>query len=522
MIDPVPTKSASHAFTELDEAGLLRLAQMLALGLRAGDTLALHGDLGAGKTTFARAMVRAFMGDADLEVISPTFSMLQTYEGARGRIEHYDLYRLNDASEAEELGLAQGGVEVIRIVEWPERLPSLRALSRLDIHIEDGAGPPTRKVALRAHGAIAARMSRLIEAAAFLAQAGWQQAQLHYLQGDASTRRYARLQQPEGCLAILMDAPRQPDGPIVRDGKPYSRIAHLAEDVRPFVAIARALRAAGLSAPAIFNADLEAGFLLIEDLGDGVFGRYADGGARQSELWTAAIDVLAAFRKANLPMRLAVGASGDQDGVHTLQPLDATILGIETALLPEWYWPEVHGGPMPADLRAEYEALWQPVIDLLLQAPKGWILRDVHSPNLLWLPERTGLARVGVIDFQDAIAGPWAHDVMSLLQDARVDVAADLEAELIARYCRQMSDMAAFDKALFEATYAAYGALRATRLLGLFVRLRRRDGKPDYLQHIPRNWRYLERNLRHPALNPLEKWYARHFPAELRMTAISP
>jgi aminoglycoside/choline kinase family phosphotransferase len=208
--------------------------------------------------------------------------------------------------------------------------------------------------------------------------------------------------------------------------------------------------------------------------------------------------------------------------MHTLPELDATILGIEVGLLPDWYWPEVHGAPMPADLRAEYDLLWRPVIDMLLAAPKGWILRDVHSPNLLWLPERLDAAKVGVIDFQDAIAGPWAHDVMSLLQDARVDVSADLEAILLARYVAQMAADPGFDEALFHAAYAAYGALRATRLLGLFVRLLRRDGKPGYLQHLPRNWGYLERNLQHPALQQLGLWYGRHFPPAVRKRAILP
>ena len=506
--------------SDLDEPAMQRVAMLLALGIRPGDTLALHGDLGAGKTTFARALIRAWSCDDELEVVSPTFSLVQIYDAARGRIEHYDLYRLKSVDEADEIGLGDAGRDVIRIIEWPDRLGGAAGGDRLDIRFEEAARGECRTLTIDTQGSLASRIERLAAARAFIAHAGWADGRIAYLQGDASTRRYARLFRDDGTRAVLMDSPRQPDGPVVRDGKPYSRIAHLAEDVRPFVAVDRALRHAGLSAPEILAEEIDGGFLLLEDLGDRVFGREADGGAHQALLWTAALDMLVQFRKAHLSMTMPVSSNDPGLGSHTLPELDATILGIEVGLLPDWYWPEVMGAPMPADIRAEYEGLWRPVINLLLAAPKGWILRDVHSPNLLWLPQRSGAARVGVIDFQDAIAGPWAHDVMSLLQDARVDVSIDLESQLLARYIDQMQGDADFDETQFLTTYAAYGALRATRLLGLFVRLLRRDGKPDYLSHIPRNWAYLERNLRHPALIELAAWYNRHFPPELRKRAI--
>jgi N-acetylmuramate 1-kinase len=296
----------------------------------------------------------------------------------------------------------------------------------------------------------------------------------------------------------------------------------LAEDVRPFVAIDRALRRAGLSAPEVLAADLDDGFLLLEDLGDRVFSRETDGSAHQAVLWTAAIDMLTQFRKADVALTMPVSTHTTNRANHILPRLDTTILGIEIALLPDWYWREVHGGPIPDEVKAEFEFLWAPVISGLLAGPAGWILRDVHSPNLIWLPDRQGAARVGVIDFQDAIAGPWAHDVMSLLQDARIDVPETLEQQLLSRYATSMAGSRDFDESAFRSTYAAYGALRATRLLGLFVRLLRRDGKPDYLVHIPRNWGYLERNLQHPELHQLRKWYDQHFPAELRKRAILP
>ncbi len=492
-----------------------RFAQRLALLLRAGDTVALRGDLGAGKTTFARFLIRALMGsnptEPENEIPSPTFALLQDYDTPRFAIAHFDLYRLRDDNELEEIGFYDATLRALALIEWPERAEASLPPDRFEIALAETADPDTRTVTVQGLGDAAPRVKRLEEITAFLERAGWREAEALYLQGDASQRAYARLTRADGTRAILMDAPRQPDGPAVRDGLPYSRIAHLAEDIRPFVAVAGALRHAGLSAPDIVAAELDRGLLLLEDLGDGVFGHLArtEGPERHEELWTAALDTLAALRRAAPPFDCPIASSGS----HTLPRLDRPILEIETELLPTWYWPHFMGAPMPPQVLAAYTALWSPLIDRLIAEPPGWMLRDYHSPNLLWLPERNGFARVGVIDFQDALQGPWAHDVMSLLQDARIDVPADLEQRLLDRYCDSLARQdSAFDAARFRETYAIYGALRATRLLGLWVRLLRRDGKPHYLQHAPRTWDYLARNLRHPALAGLRLWYDRHFP----------
>jgi aminoglycoside/choline kinase family phosphotransferase len=167
------------------------------------------------------------------------------------------------------------------------------------------------------------------------------------------------------------------------------------------------------------------------------------------------------------------------------------------------------------------------VIDRLLALPGGWFLRDYHSPNLVWMPERQGLARVGILDFQDALNEHFAFDLVSLLQDARVDVPEALERELLDYYCAHVAAQEPdFDRTEFAAAYAAFGAQRNTRLLGLWVRLLRRDGKPHYLQHYPRTWGYLARNLRYAAfdvtLAPLAAWYVRHFPESERGKPLVP
>jgi aminoglycoside/choline kinase family phosphotransferase len=189
----------------------------------------------------------------------------------------------------------------------------------------------------------------------------------------------------------------------------------------------------------------------------------------------------------------------------------------------DWYWPEVKGGPAPAEVRAAFYRLWSPVLDRILAEPPGWFIRDYHSPNLMWRPERQGLDRVGVIDFQDALAESYAYDLLSLLQDNRLDVPAALEAELLAYYCAEVARREpGFDAAHFRSVYAAFGAQRHTRIVGLWIRLLRRDGKPGYLRHMARAWDYLARNLEHPGLSTLRVWYDTHLPPALRNRRIVP
>jgi N-acetylmuramate 1-kinase len=494
----------------LDEAGLARLAESLALKVKPGDCIALHGDLGAGKTTFARAFIRAVLGDPDAEVPSPTFAIEHLYETPRLTVAHYDLYRLSGADELAAIGFDERAATAVTLVEWPERADALLPDSRIDLELTPTEDADERQITLATRGPLQARIARALDIHAFLdAQPEWRSARVTFLNGDASTRSYARLS--TGALtAILMDAPRQPDGPPIRDGKPYSRIAHLAEDVRPFVAVQAGLRSVGLAAPTLLAHDIDAGLLLTSDIGELAFGQAVQAGCDPDVLWPAAVDVLLALRQTPFARTLPL-PDGTQ---HTLPRFDRAALEIEVELLLDWYWPHVKGAPAPAEIRATFKALWAPVLDRMLAEPPGLFLRDFHSPNLFWRPTLTGTDRVGVIDFQDALAEPWAYDLASLLQDARMDVPRRLEAQELARYCAVVAGRdASFDPAAFGATYAAFGAQRNTRLIGLWVRLLQRDSKPGYMQHMPRTWDYLQRNLAHPTLADLRAWYARHFAA---------
>lgn len=504
--------NAPWVFRDAGLDAVLRLAAFLALVLRPGDAVALNGALGAGKTTFARGVISALLEDPAREIPSPTFALMQTYEDGRLPLAHIDCYRMEEGQELREIGFDSALDEGAVLIEWGGRFREMLPPDRLDIDISDGAREDTRTLTLAGQGAWRERLARLRAMYGFCAASPWGAARPVFLRGDASTRAYARLR-GDGETVILMDAPARPDGPPIRGGKSYSSRVHLAEDVKPFVAVARALKQAGVSAPAILAHDLARGFLIIEDLGDRLFADEAGGGPAPEELYAAAADVLVMLQARPLADKLPLPGGG----AHTLPRFDARALEIEAELLLDWFYPAAQGRAADAETRAEFRSAFAMPFEMLDQQDRSWVLRDYHSPNLLWLPEREGLARVGVIDFQDAVAGHAAYDLVSLLQDARRDIPAALEARLYARYCdaREAGD-SDFDRAAFSSCYATLGAQRNCKILGIFARLAKRDGKPGYLAHNPRVSAYLERDLAHPALARLNAWFAAHLPADMR------
>lgn len=302
--------------------------------------------------------------------------------------------------------------------------------------------------------------------AALLSRAGWFTARAEPLAGDASPRRYERLHHREtGATAVLMDAP-----------------ARAGEDVRPFARIARHLHGLGLSAPRVLAEDAQAGYLLLEDLGDALFARLLETEPGQErDLYTAATELLVALHRAPPP-------AGTAD-------YDPPLMAERAALALDWYAPD----PVAQGARADF--VEQVTRLCAAHAARGGvlILRDYHAENLIWRPERAGVARVGVLDFQDAMIGHPAYDLVSLLQDARRDVAPAIEEDMVAHYVAATGA----DCSEFDAAYAVLGAQRNLRILGVFARLCLRDGKPRYVDYMPRVWAYLRRDLAHPALEPL-------------------
>ena len=503
---------ATFSLELANETATARLMADLALLIGPGDNITLSGDLGAGKSAAARAMIRYLADDEALEVPSPTFTLAQTYELPAFPVIHADLYRINDPAELEEIGLSPLPVGTLALIEWPARAASALPPDRIDIALSHRAGldADTRTVIISGYGTGAAVVERLQALRQFLDEAGYAEATRRRMAGDASIRSYARLI-VNGGVFILMNSPRRPDGPPIYDGKSYSAAVHLAEDVKPFVAIDQGLRARGFSAPSIHHADLEAGFLITEDFGSSAF---VEGDPPQPirERYEAATDLLAALHRKSLPEILPLTSHAG----YRIPAFDVDALLVELGLMLEWYLPD-RGITPSDDLRNEFVSMWRDLLQQAATAARTWVLRDYHSPNLIWLGERSGIARVGIIDFQDAVLGPVAYDVVSLLQDARIDVPEAIELALLTRYikARHAADDA-FDPAGFAANYALMSAQRNTRLLGTFARLNRRDGKPQYLRHQPRIWTYLSRSLAHPTLSRVRAWYDANIPPPVR------
>jgi len=460
-----------------DLAATESLARRLAAATRPGDVLALEGDLGAGKTALARAFITAAMG-AETEVPSPTFTLVQTYDSGIGPIWHFDLYRIANAEDAFELGIEEAFLDGISLIEWPDRLGGRLPEGALRLRLES-FGERARRATLTAGGRWSAVL-RDIAIDSFLAEAGWGDAARGPLTGDASFRRYERLRRG-GHRAVLMDAPPP------------------QEDVRPFIHIDEHLRGLGLSAPAIMARDEAQGFLLLEDFGDGTFTRLVAAGRDREPLYAAAVDVLVALRRHPPPAGLPA-----YDGDTLLEAPDLVV---------DWYLPAMRGEPADAPTRAAYRAAWAEVLPLAWPFPPVLALRDYFADNLMWLPDRLGVARVGLLDFQDALAGPPAYDLVSLLQDARHEIPPALEEAMIARYLTATG----LDERTFRTAYAVIGAFRNARITGLWPRLWKRDGKARYLAFRPRTWAVLERDLAHPALAPVRAWFDREIPPATRL-----
>ena len=435
---------------------------------------------------------------------------MQIYEAAVGPVVHADFYRLRSALELENIGWEEAITGAIAIVEWPERIASSLPSDRLEVNIQfdPERGPDFRQLELRGFGEMTKRLARALGVGALLERAEWNEARREFLQGDASIRTYERLTKADGKTAILMISPPRPDGPIVRYGKPYAAIAKLSPDIRAYVAMTAGLRGLGYSAPEMIAHSIEDGLALIEDLGQATV---VEDGVPNGARYAEAVALLDDLHGRALPDDLPAG-----DEVYRLPTYDAEAMLVEVELLIDWYAPAVARVTVPSGARMQFLAIWRELLQPILAGPPTWTLRDYHSPNLHWLPQREGLARIGLIDFQDAVIGPPAYDLASLLQDARVDVPDDLEMRLAALYVRRRSaEDPDFDAGRFAAAYAAMGAQRATKILGIFARLDKRDGKSQYLRHLPRIERALAKNLAHPLLKPLAVWYQNHLPRAL-------
>ncbi len=316
---------------------------------------------------------------------------------------------------------------------------------------------------------------------------------------------------------MLMDQPQSAETPAApahatpeeRRALGYNAVARLAgADCARFVAVSNYLRGKGLSTPRIIAADPQAGFVLIEDLGDALFADVV-GPANEIELYGAAAQVLAVLHADRAPAILPPDKS--------LHAFDDTALLAEVDLLTDWFMPVALGRQARPDEIAEHRALWRQALADVLKSDSVFVHRDYHAQNLLWLPDRSGVARVGLIDFQDAVAGPKAYDLISLVEDARRDVPPEVAQATTANYLMAMRGQGTpVDEEVFRGQMAVMAAQRNAKIAGIFARLYKRDGKPRYLDYLPRVWGYLNRDLEHPALAGVKAWYDKTIPREKR------
>ncbi|MGI9464009.1 MAG: tRNA (adenosine(37)-N6)-threonylcarbamoyltransferase complex ATPase subunit type 1 TsaE, partial [Aestuariivirgaceae bacterium] len=365
-----------HLKTEDETAALAREFSLFAT---TGDWIGLTGDLGAGKTTFVRAMIRAYTREP-IDVPSPTFTLVQTYDEPRVPIAHLDLYRLEAVAEADELGIDEMADNHLVLVEWADRLGERLPTDRLMIDL--CISGDSRQARVTGHGSWQMRLARLVQVGRFVGEHA-PDCDRQFLQGDASTRRYERLIAADGQSSLLMDMPAKTE-PVSDDGHvSYSQLVHLADDISAVLAVNELLRSFGFNAPATFASDLNNGFAIVEDFGDAVFGTLENYGTEVSPSIKAAVDILADMAGREWPNAVTIG-----DRVHELSMYDASALETEANLLMDWFWPLVNGTEPDSVKRAEFAALWLPLLFLVQDEDPVLVMRDYHSPNLIWLGKR--------------------------------------------------------------------------------------------------------------------------------------
>lgn len=489
---------AGFALTTASEDETTQLGRDIAMVLKQGDFICLSGDLGTGKSVLARGIIRHLAQDEDYEVPSPTYTLCQSYDTTPA-VSHFDLYRISSMDELEELGWEDVLEAGCILMEWPEQC--FDEIPKEAIHIKIAETNETaRTLSCSGNAHLLSRIKRSLLIRKFLSDADYLDIIRYPLMGDASARSYEFISHDDEQL-LLMNAPALPDGPPIKDGKPYSKIAHLAEDVTAFVAIDELIRAKGFAAPTIKAQNLDEGLLLIEHFGDE--GIIDENRIPIAERYMAAIEFLAALHACEFNDKVML-KSGQ---AYQIPSYDEEAILIEVDLLLKWYAPSQSGSKINDEDAFHFDKLWRGYAQKIQSYEKTLVMRDYHSPNILWRARETGLDRIGVIDFQDAVIGPTAYDVASLAQDARVDVSLELETQLVNHYieCR-MAQNNAFDETIFRESYAIMAAQRATKILGIFIRLNERDGKPAYLKHLPRMQDYIQRSLQHPVLEPYKNW----------------
>ncbi len=400
------------------------------------------------------------------------------------------------AEEIDELGLHEARERSILLIEWPEKGAEL--LEPITFSLTLQHGDYGRHVTLTASQNSLERLQRSFAIRTFLKTHGCGHVHRHFLAGDASGRTYELLYDGQH-KKVLMDAPTMQMKQNM--DLSYVTMAQLAKDIRQFIGINQLILENGFSAPHIFVEDFEKGLLILEDFGnEGILDK---SGHPLEERYIACSELLATFHQKSWP-------SQKQFATFLLQipSYDCQVLQTELSLLLDWYIPFQIQKNLDQQQRKAFFACWQPYLDHLTQGENTFVMRDYHSPNILWRTHKAGFDRIGLIDFQDGLIGSTAYDLVSLAQDARVFISPILEIKILDAYCHARHKAPRpFNEGEFRKLYAFAGAQRASKVLGIFLRLHQRDGKSSYLKYLPHVQDYLVRNLSHPILAPLQNLY---------------
>lgn len=464
--------------------------------IESNDVILLNGKIGSGKTTLARHIINQILQIDISEITSPTFNLYQVYENNNQKINHYDFYRIENDIDLQEIDLEDSLGEGITIIEWADKYQNYLPDSYLEIEILEIDCFRTYK--LRGCGSFKNRINKHNSLVSFLSKFKKPIIKVEKIQGDASKRIYKRIQTKEESLILMIyDEKEKKENP-----------SKLSEQIHDYVSICQYLSDINIRVPKIYAVDYKNQFLIQEDFGDL---KYSEIFLKEDfrKLYEPAIDTLINIAKNECPKNIKT----DQ-AIYKFEDYDKNIYLSEVNIFIDWYWPYVKGSVCIDDIKLEFLEIWKNLLDKISD-DKSLVLRDFHSPNLIFQPHGNGIGKCGVIDFQDALIGHPLYDLVSLAQDARVSIKLDQEFFLIEYYMKNLNfKNYQFNNHEFMNQYNILGAQRALKILGVFARLSMAYQKHEYLIHIPRILDYINRNIRNESLTSLSSWLTKNFPEE--------
>ena len=473
------------------------LAKEVSLIIQKGDFISLIGPLGSGKTTLTKYIINNIC-EASQEVTSPTFTLSQTYPAKRSPITHYDLYRIEDYSDLEEIGFSETLEEGIVIIEWADKFSNKLPKNRLQIQIEDDGGN-NRIAHIKGYGSWDKRLERNIHLNNFINQCNLEIIDKNWMQGDASERSYQRIITPDNSYVIMNHNQK----------KTKENPTKLAENFEAFILINYHLESLGIKVPKIFEVDTKNSFLLLEDLGNIQYSEINPNSDNIFDYYIPALESLILIQDSHHKKNLEYGGMR-----HTLNSYDNNIYLEELKLLVNWYWPYKKGTLCEIDAYNEYIDIWEALLSKISHS-STLTLRDFHSPNLLWIDSENGLRRCGIIDFQDALIGHPLYDLVSLTQDARINISSELEIQILNYYIELKYPEISEDLRMsLVQDYHIIATQRCCKILGVFARLAMSANRPEYLLHIPRIIGYIDRNFENQVLKDLSGWFKKNFKEE--------